>query len=70
MLRHLDGFEVCCSETPYRATLFALNTQPALLTRIPETQKSNDETITLISRMLSVDCEKGWTFNDTKGLRF
>ena len=70
MLRHLDEFEVCCSETPDRPTFFALNSQPALLTRILETQKSDDETVALTSRMLSGDCEKGWTFDDTRGLRF
>ena len=38
MLRHLDDFEVCCSETPDRATLFALNVQPTLLNRVLETE--------------------------------
>ena len=70
MLRHLDDFEVCCSETPDRATLFALNVQPALLTRVLETQKTDDETIALKSRMLDGILEKGWTFDDTRGLRF
>ena len=59
MLRQLDEFKVYCFETPDRATLFALNVQPALLTRILETQKSNDETIALTSCMLNGDCEKG-----------